>query len=255
MRRACLASRFSGSEGKIASHLRKDSCSMVGRDITSTLHAERGGGASRIVAATSGGPMATKTSLVYSHILIYRLVMNVLYRGGYRTRFQRILERVPRGTRSLCDLCFGDTYIAEWCRAREIAWTGIDLNQGFCARAVRKGFHALCADVLSTELPEADVYVMAGSFFYFHNSMPRLLERILSRTRLFVLSEPVRNLASSSGFVGRLASRSTDPGSGHTPFRFDAESLVRSLRAEQSRVGFKLAIISEHRDLLVELAR
>jgi hypothetical protein len=194
-----------------------------------------------------------KTSLVYSHILVYRLVMNVLYRGGYRRRFEHVLEHVPAATRSLCDLCFGDTYVAEWCRTRGITWTGIDVNRVFCERAVRRGFDAVCADLLSADLPVADVYLMAGSLYHFHETLPLLLDRILSRTRRFIVSEPVQNLSASKGLLGWIARRAADPGTGHAEFRFDKERLIAALGVEQQRLGFQLSILSSDRDLVVEI--
>jgi hypothetical protein len=195
----------------------------------------------------------SKASLVYSHIIVYRLVMNVLYRGGYRRRFERVLEHVPAATRSLCDLCFGDTYVAEWCRARGITWTGIDLNRVFCERAVRRGFDAVCTDLLTADLPVADVYVMAGSLYHFHQTLPLLLDRILARTKRLILSEPVRNLSADRGLLGWFARRAADPGTGRAEFRFDAERLIAALRTEQERLGFKLSILSSDRDLVVEI--
>jgi hypothetical protein len=201
-------------------------------------------------------PAATsRTSLVYSNMLAYRLVMNVLYSGGYRTRFDRILARVPADTHSVCDLCFADTYIAEWCRARGISWIGIDINRGFCERAARQGFRAVQADLLTAELPQADVYLMAGSLYHFHDSLPQLLERILKRSRLFILSEPIRNLSSKGGLLGWLARHATNPGTRPQEFRFDSASLLGALHREQERLGFNLAVVSQARDLLVEIAR
>src|SRR6186997_1587632 len=107
-------------------------------------------------------------SLVYSHIYVYRAVMNLLYKGRYRARFEDITGLLENGTRSVCDLCFGDTVIAEWCRSRGIEWTGVDLNPHFCSRARRKGFRVLEGDLLTLDLPAADVFVMAGSLYHFH---------------------------------------------------------------------------------------
>src|SRR6185369_996859 len=55
-------------------------------------------------------------SIVYSHIYLYRIAMNLLYSGKYYRRFTDIVDSMGSGVSSVCDLCFGDTVIAEWCR-------------------------------------------------------------------------------------------------------------------------------------------
>lgn len=196
-----------------------------------------------------------ETSLVYSHIAWYRLAMNVLYGGAYRRRFQRVVAQIPAGSRTVCELCFGDTWIARWCRDRDIAWTGFDLNRHFVERASRLGFDVRLGDIMTTTLPAADVYVMAGSLYHFHDCLPGLLERILGRTSRFVLSEPVRNLSSGPGLVGWLARRAANPGDGPAPFRYTATSLPEALARCRDELGYRIVVVSQDRDLLAVLTR
>ncbi len=200
-------------------------------------------------------PDRVETSFVYSHITWYRLAMNVLYGGGYRARFRRVAAQIPAGSRSVCELCFGDTWIARWCRDRDIVWTGFDLNRHFVDRASRLGFDARLGDIMASALPAADVYVMAGSLYHFHESLPGLLERILARTSRFVLSEPVRNLSSRPGLVGWLARRAANPGSGPAEFRYTATSLPEALTRCRAELGYRIAVVSQDRDLLAVLTR
>jgi hypothetical protein len=194
-------------------------------------------------------------SLVYSHIAIYRIVMNLLYAGGYSARFRNILDLFGPDVRSVCDLCFGDTLIAETCRSRDIEWTGIDVNRYFCDRASQRGHRAIEGELFSVDLPKADVYVMAGSLYHFHDRLGPLLDRILARTDRFLLSEPIRNLSSSGGLLARFAKRSADPGTGDAPFRYCESSLQEALRSEQERIGFQMRIVSKKRDMLLEITR
>ena len=194
-------------------------------------------------------------SLIYSDIRLYRSAMNLLYRGGYRRRFDEILAQVPAGTASVCDLCFGDTVIADWCAARGIAWTGVDLNAHFCERARRRGHHVIEGDLLTVDLPVADVYVMAGSLYHFHDRLAELFDEIWRRTRSWILSEPIRNLSSERGVLGWWARRSANPGDGHATFRYTDRTLLDSIRTQQIRHGLACRVVSADRDMLVVLER
>jgi hypothetical protein len=195
-------------------------------------------------------------SLIYSHIQLYRSAMNVLYAGGYRRRFQDVTDLLGAApAASVCDLCFGDTVIADWCAAHEVRWTGVDINPHFCARARRRGYDVIEGDLLSVDLPASDTFVMAGSLYHFHDRLPALFETVWSRTGRWILSEPVRNLSSGSGVIGRWARRSANPGDGHAAFRFTEESLLATLRDHQRRLGFTCRVVSVDRDMVVVMDR
>lgn len=179
--------------------------------------------------------------------------MNLLYAGGYRARFRSVVDWMGSDVQSVCELCFGDTWIAEWCRARGIRWTGVDLNPHFCRRARELGFDVIEGDLMSLELPASEVFVMVGSLYHFHDRIPSLFDRIFARTGRLVLSEPVRNLSSLGGLLGRIARSSADPGTGAAGFRFDEASLLERLAAEQRRTGRMFRSAPAGRDLLVEI--
>ncbi len=195
------------------------------------------------------------TSLVYSDIRLYRTVMQVLYSGRYRQRFEDITAVIPAGTRSVCDLCFGDTVIAGWCRSQGIEWTGVDLNSSFCARARQLGHHVIEGDLMTMELPPADVYVMAGSLYHFHSRLAELCDRVFARTRTFVVSEPVRNLSASRGPIGWWARRSANPGDAHATFRYNEATLTGALEEQCRRLGLRMRVVSVGRDMLLVMER
>lgn len=191
-------------------------------------------------------------SPLYMDIRLYRAVMTVLYRGGYRDRFRSVLELLD-GAATVCELCFGDTILAEACRDRGIRWTGVDINPGFCARAGERGFPVVEGDVLEVELPAAEAYVMAGSLYHFHDRLGELLDRVFEHTSRFVLSEPVRNLSSTSGPLGWTARRLSDPGDGGGRFRYDEEGLRGALEEECGVRGLSWRVEDVGRDLLAVL--
>jgi hypothetical protein len=126
-------------------------------------------------------------SLIYRDIFWYRLLMRLIYRGQYRVRYARILEVIGTGVASVCDLCFADTVIATWCRERGVRWTGVDLNPAFCQQARSLGFDVIEGDLLSSELPRADVFVMGASLYHFHAQLPELLDRVFAHTDRFIV--------------------------------------------------------------------
>jgi hypothetical protein len=195
------------------------------------------------------------SSLVYSHIYVYRTVMSLLYGGRYHARFQDITRLIGPDTQSVCDLCFGDTWLADWCRSHGIRWTGVDLSPNFCARARNKGFDVIQGDLLALDLPPADVFIMAGSLYHFHDRLSQLFEAVFQRTGRLILSEPVRNLSSRRGVIGWWAKRSANPGNRPATFRYDAGTLLEALKRQQARHGFAFRTISSDRDMLIELER
>ncbi len=195
------------------------------------------------------------TSLVYSQIHIYRAVMNLLYRGGYRRRFADVIEQFDARTSSVCDLCFADTIVADWCRGRGMAWTGVDLNPYFCNRARARGYTVLCDDLFSADLPDADVYIMAGSLYHFHDRLSELFDIIWRHTTRFILSEPVRNLSAQPGLIGWWARRSANPGDRHAAFRYDDKTLLQAIQRQQARHPMTIRVVSVGRDLLMVLDR
>ncbi len=194
-------------------------------------------------------------SPIYSHIWVYRGAMNLLYRGEYRRRFEDVTRLLGGGTRSVCELCFGDTVVAEWCRANGIRWTGVDINHGFCRRAWRRGLNAIEGDVLAVDLSHADVFLMAGSLYHFPARLSELFDAIFRHTDRFILSEPVRNMSAHEGLVGWCAKRAGSAGTGDGGFRFDPSSLAEALGQQQRRKGLELRVVSVDRDMLVEMTR
>jgi len=192
-------------------------------------------------------------SLVYSHISAYRLVMNLLYGFGYRRRFKPVTDNIGPEVKSVCELCFGDTIVAQWCRQRSISWTGIDVNSHFCKVANKQGFNAIQGDIMSMEFPLADQYVLAGSLYHFHQQIDVLFDRISSKTNRLILSEPVINLSSSNSIIGRVARKLANPGTGPAAFRFNEKSLIDTLKHEQARTQCSFRVISRGRDLVVEI--
>jgi hypothetical protein len=179
--------------------------------------------------------------------------MNLLYGFGYRRRFMPIVDNIGPDVNSVIELCFGDILIAEWCSQRNIDWTGIDVNRHFCEHARKQGLNAIEGDIMSMELPQADLYIIAGSLYHFHSQIELFFDRVSEKTSRLILSEPVHNLSSSNSIIGRLAQKLANPGTGPAAFRFNEESLLDLLEAEKRRRQCTYRVISKGRDLVAEV--
>lgn len=170
----------------------------------------------------------SKTAFIYKNIRIYRLCMNLLYRGGYYKRFS-LVNKLIKGQK-VTELCFGDLVTASYCRKKGIEWKGYDINPEFVRNAKEKLFNAELADILLLEkFPVSDTVIISGSLYHFHNKLSELISKMLYSAPFVIISEPVINLSSAKGIIGKLAGSSADVnGTGHS-FRYTRRSLIYAL--------------------------
>lgn len=191
-------------------------------------------------------------SWIYKNIWIYRLIMNILYLGRYRQRFTDIINVIGAEDRQIVELCFGDIYIAEYCKNSGRQWTGYDINETFVTHALNRGHHAVKADLLSLEkLPAADVLIFAGSLYHFNADLTHIWELMRSCSAKFILSEPIKNITSSNNFIGKIGARASTVGKGAEDFRYRRNSLLEMLNRFQQTYSFTYEIVSEKKDILI----
>ncbi|MBV9942660.1 MAG: class I SAM-dependent methyltransferase [Solirubrobacterales bacterium] len=164
------------------------------------------------------------TSLIYRSAAGYELLMRALYGRHYGDRLRAVAEQVPDGA-SVLELCCGPgTLYARHLRRRVGGYVGIDVNPGFVERLRRQGVDARRLDLAHDDepLPEADVVILQASLYHFLPHAERIVDRMLDAAReRVVVSEPVRNLASSEvALIARLGRRAADPGVGGHAGRF-----------------------------------
>jgi hypothetical protein len=193
-------------------------------------------------------------SFIYRNIHIYRLVMHVLYSFKYRQRFDAVLKLVSEREKRVLELCFGDIYIAERCRKRGIEWTGVDINAGFVKYASDRGYNAYCTDLMELEeFPAADVCIMMGSLYHFHEDIESLLLKMLNSAPLVIISEPVRNLSSKKGMIGRISRKLTNAGKGPESFRYDMGNIIEILNNYSSILKYRFNVVSMKKDIIIEI--
>ena len=180
------------------------------------------------------------TSLVYRSAAGYELLMRVLYGGHYSERMRAVADQVPDGA-SVLELCCGPgTMYLRHLRGRAGSYVGIDVNQRFVERLRRRGAAARRLDLTvdDTALPSADVVILQASLYHFLPDAEGILDRMLAAAgEKVIVSEPVRNLASSRlPLVGRIGRRAADPGVGGHAQRFTEASLGDLMGRYRERV-------------------
>ncbi len=195
-----------------------------------------------------------KTSIIYRNIHIYRLVMNILYSMKYKKRFTDILSLFDNEDKSVLELCFGDTIIAQECKKRNILWIGFDINKYFVNTAKLKGFNAIQADLATLDsFPKADVCIMCGSLYHFNDDLESLFAKMLKSSHKIIISEPIENISSQKGIIGKISRILTNAGKGDENFRFNQTSIIETLNKYSQIQHFTFKTISIKRDILIEI--
>ncbi len=185
--------------------------------------------------------------------------MDLLYFGKYKERFTPVVEHLknmPPGLRVL-ELCFGDTFIANFCKTNGHHWIGLDINKHFIHHAQKLGFDARYADLTSVaSLPKCDVCIIMGSLYHFHPHADKLLDKIFAAGYTLIISEPVSNFSSQPGVIGFIAKRAANAGKGDEPFRYHENSLMSFLKENSERTNY--SIVSDKKkgkDLIIKLIK
>jgi hypothetical protein len=185
--------------------------------------------------------------------------MNLLYLGKYKKRFTPVIDYLKNmgpGLRVL-ELCFGDTYIAEYCSGRGYHWIGLDINEQFIKQAQRRGLEAHYTDLSSvTSLPKADVCIIMGSLYHFHPRADTLLRKIFAASDILIVSEPVSNLSSSTGVIGFLARRGANAGKGHESFRYNEATFTAFIEEHSVAMNYSIVSVKKNgKDLVANLTK
>lgn len=189
-------------------------------------------------------------SLIYKNIYVYRFLMSLLYFGRYRRRFEKITQLLDLGDKEVVEFCFGDVYVASYCKVNGKVWTGYDLNDNFVKYACSLSYNAHQKDITDFEsFPKCDVSIIIGSLYHFGDNASNMIKKMISSSKKVIISEPIINLSSREDVVGLIARKSTNTGKGHQEFRFNESSFLKMLN--DLNVNYK--VISIDKDILVVL--
>lgn len=167
------------------------------------------------------------SSFIYKNITFYRAIMQVLYAGKYFRRFDPVKKILKDNKiKSVFELCFGDTVIAEYCRKNGIEWKGVDGNETFVVRAKRMEFKAEMGHIHSNmEFVQADAVIMMGSLYHFKEDAFNLVKKSLENSKFVIINEPIKSYAQHKT-LGKAAAQLSNAGKGAENFRFDRKTLV-----------------------------
>jgi SAM-dependent methyltransferase len=179
-------------------------------------------------------------SLIYRSAVGYELLMRALYGRHYSDRMRAVADEVPGGA-SVLELCCGPgTLYLRYLRTRTIGYVGIDVNPRFVEQLNRRGVAANRLDLAAGDepLPDADAVILQASLYHFLPRPERILDRMLATARdRVIVSEPVRNLASSDlPLIGRLGRSAADPGVGGHAQRFTDSTLEDLMARYRERI-------------------
>ena len=185
-----------------------------------------------------------KVSIIYSHPLIYRFLMRLIYRKNFDARYEAIAKYVPECA-SIIDVGCGDCYLYHrYLKSKNVNYLGLDINPLFVSNITKKGFKTMLFDITNEPLPKAEYVIMQASLYQFIPHEEKILDKLFaSATKRVILSEPVRNLSDSMNpIISFIAKRSANPGTGHTMRRINEDTLMRlfNIYKKQLKTFFKI---------------
>ncbi len=184
-------------------------------------------------------------SLIYRSPLVYQLVMRLLHGRHYSDRYRVLADEVPAGA-EVVELCAGDARLYRYfLQPKGVKYLGLDNSPHFVSAARSHGLNFRLFDASKEEIPPADVILIQASLHLFHPQIEAFISRMLDAARQHVLiSEPVRNLSSSSNpvvaWVGKTFTRPHGPGLDHT-HRFTETTFTQLMETfpECTRIFFE----------------
>ncbi len=177
--------------------------------------------------------------------------MSMLYRGNYYRRYHAICKLITG--KKVTELCFGDTIIARYCKKHHIGWTGYDINPNFIKNAAGKGYDVVPGNIKATRsFASADVCIISGSLYHFHEDVAVLFEKMLTAAPLIILSEPVINLSDRNGIIGKLAKASANVNGKEQHFRYTETTLLQTLNELSLQFNFTFSIAGRvEKDIII----
>ena len=202
--------------------------------------------------------MRNQVSVIYRNVFLYRFAMNLLYTGGYKTRFYKVIKLIKEiKPADILELCFGDIIIAEFCNENNIKWTGFDLNEHFIFKAKSKKFNVKMVDLSAvSSFQKSEICLMIGSLYHFHDEINSLLSKMLSSSKTIIISEPIKNLSDRKNIIGWIARKSANAGKGEVPFRYNEVTFLKMLNEESRKLSFQYTIIDYYKkDIIIAIEK
>ncbi len=192
------------------------------------------------------------SSPIYWHPFLYETTMRLLYGKGFESRYQDLVQWIPKGT-SVYEACAGDCRLyLTYLRPLGHVYRAGDFNSRFVTHGRRRGVNIDFLDLRKDDVPSADVVVLQASLYQFLPDAGPVLERLAksARKRLVVV-EPVRNLASSPNpvvaWLGKLGAGTQDQ---DHPGRFTEDSITKLMHKTFDKRLVHAGLIASGREKL-----
>jgi hypothetical protein len=172
-------------------------------------------------------------SIIYSSSILYDLLMKVLYRNHYTERYTSISSYIYDG-QSILDLCAGPgTLYLDYLYKKQVDYTAVDINTNFFPRLINHGADTLEKNLLiDVDFPVSDIIIMQSSLYHFKSPhvFSVLDSMFKNAAQKVIISEPIQNMSnSSSKSLSIISQILTNPGTGNQNFRYNNESLDKTL--------------------------
>jgi hypothetical protein len=167
-------------------------------------------------------------SLIYRQPWVYETAMRILYGRNYEARYRALAALIPERA-SVVELCCGPGALyTRHLAAKQVRYVGLDLSPAFVRRLRAADVDARQWDVRSPQpLPSADCLLIQASLYQFVADAPAILDRMVAAAReRVIVAEPIRNLSTSAGPLGRWVAKLANPGDGAPVERYTDETLA-----------------------------
>jgi hypothetical protein len=175
------------------------------------------------------------SSLIYQHRTAHHLLLRLLYGRYFSARYEAVAAEVPAGSQ-VVDVCAGDGYLyLNYLCAKPVQYQALDISPHLVHWMQQHGIQARQFDVWQEAVPAADVVIMQASLYQFLPDAAPVVEKLLRAARQrVIITEPVRNIASSDNpalrSIGRHWTRPETGGGVYQADRFDRVSLAALFR-------------------------
>jgi len=196
-------------------------------------------------------------SFIYRSIYIYRIILNILYWGKYKNRFDIILGFLsPKNDKKVMELCFGDIYIAEWCKINSIEWIGVDINPNFVSFAKKKKYNCSIKDLSKFPiLPKSNTTLIIGSLYHFNLQLDDFIDYVMNYTNRLLISEPIYNLSNQNSILGYIARRSTKVSKEKHSFRYNLKTIREKIKKINEGKYRCIELLKNDREIIIEIKK
>lgn len=171
--------------------------------------------------------------------------MFIASNGSYFKEFDITFNLLPKKTKSVIELCFGDIYIAKSCRKKNISWIGYDISAYFVNNAKKKNYNAVLVDLHKVSLKgKYDAAIITRSLYQFKSDLTYLIASILNVSSSIIICESIKSLSNSKNYlIRKFANKITHSGDKEHSFRYTKDSIKEDIKFITEK--FNLNIITE----------